>query len=115
MKSAIEFGNFTDSLLKAYPPQNIWQGVGHMFLGALATVRILGAGSVIVSDVTLLVDGKPLRQSQAQLPIRSAVRRTAGRNRTLKPGRTKAISRTLPTKLRTAKGYTAAVKRTKMA
>lgn len=66
VRHAIDFANLTSEFSKTNPPENIWQGLGHICLGTLAVSNLVLSGAVLVHDIDLMLDGKPLRK---QIPI----------------------------------------------
>ncbi len=86
VRRAVEFANLTTEFSKSNPPATLWQGLGHICLGALAVGNLVVSGAVLVHDIDLVSDGKPLRKQIARTPTQGRLRyqrlnRLAGRKR----------------------------------
>src|SRR5437879_5169486 len=71
VRRAIDFANLTSEFSKSYPPASLWQGLGHVCLGTLAVGNLMFSGAVLVHDIDLIIDGKPLRKQITRTPSQS--------------------------------------------
>lgn len=71
VRHAIDFANLTSEYSKTNPPENIWQGLGHICLGTLAVGNLVFSGAVLIHDIDLIRDGKPLRKQISMTPTQN--------------------------------------------